>query len=209
MTIPRVYLITDRRVAPPLRAVEAALRGLPPGTAVVQLRERDLSGAELLGLARELVAACARHGQKLVVNDRIDVALAAGAAGVHLPSAGIPPDEARRWMGPGALVGVSCHGPADVVRAREGGADFATFGPVYDTPSKRSYGPPVGLAALQQATALGLPLIGLGGISERNALAVWQAGAAGVAVIRAWLEAPDPSAAVQRLMAGAPATRVH
>lgn len=111
-------------------------------------------------------------------------------------------------MGPGALVGVSCHGPADVARAREGGADFATFGPVYDTPSKRSYGPPVGLAALRQSTSLGLPLIGLGGISEENSLAVWQAGAAGVGVIRAWLEAPDPSAAVQRLLAGAPATRV-
>jgi thiamine-phosphate pyrophosphorylase len=209
MSIPRVYLITDRRVAPLLPAVEAALRGLPPGTAVVQLRERDLPGAELLGLARELAAACARHGQSLLVNDRIDVALAAGAAGVHLPSAGIPPGEARRWMGPRALIGVSCHGPADVARAREGGADFATFGPVYDTPSKRSYGPPVGLTALQQVATLGLPLVGLGGISEENSLAVWQAGAAGVAAIRAWLSSPDPGAAVRQLLVGAPAAQAR
>jgi thiamine-phosphate pyrophosphorylase len=137
------------------------------------------------------------------VNDRADVAVAAGADGVHLPSAGIPPAEARRLLGPGRLVGVSCHSAADVRRAAEGGADFATFGPVFETPSKRAFGPPPGLPALADAAALGLPLVGLGGIDPANAASVRRAGACGVAAIRAWLSAPDPAAAVRALLPAA------
>jgi thiamine-phosphate pyrophosphorylase len=138
------------------------------------------------------------------VNDRADVALAAGADGVHLPSAGIPPADARRLLGPAALVGVSCHSTADVARARDGGASFATFGPLHDTPSKRAFGPPVGLAALREAARLGLPLVALGGVDAARAPEALRAGAAGVAVIRAWLEVPDAAAAVRALLAAAP-----
>lgn len=203
MTVPRVYLITDRRIAPLLPSVEAALDGLPEGAAAVQLRERGLPAAELLRLARSLGQICARRGQLLLVNDRIDVALAAGAAGVHLPSAGVSPAEARRLLGSRAVIAVSCHSSADVARAREDGADFATFGPVFDTPSKRPYGSPVGLEALRQAAGLGLPLVGLGGITASSATAVREAGAAGVGAIRAWLAAADPGAAVRALLGGA------
>jgi thiamine-phosphate pyrophosphorylase len=198
---PRVYLITDRNVAPDLPGrVEAALGGLPPGVAAVQLREKGLGGGALLELARALLPAVERAGQRLLVNDRLDVALAAGAHGVHLPSAGVPPGEARRLLGPEAWIGVSCHGAEDVRRARAGGADFATFGPLYDTPSKRAYGAPVGLARLGEAAALGLPLVGLGGVDAARAPAVRAAGASGVAAIRAWLGADDPGRAVRELL---------
>lgn len=199
---PLVHLITDRRLVPDLvRHAAAALGGLPPGAAAIQLREKDLGGRDLLAIARDLVTVCRAHGQRLVVNDRIDVALAAGADGVHLPAAGVTAEDARRLLGSGALVGVSCHSARDVARALAGGASYATFSPVYDTPSKRPYGPPVGLDALREAARLGLPLVALGGVTVARAPEVRAAGAAGVAAIRAWLEAPDPAAVVHALAA--------
>lgn len=204
MALPRVHLITDRRLVADLAAAaKRALAGLPPGSVALHLREKDLGGAALLALARSLRPVCRAAGQLLLVNDRLDVALAAEADGAHLPSAGIPPAEARRLLGPGRLLGVSCHGDAEVARARDGGADFATFGPIFDTPSKRALGSPVGLEALRRAAALGLPLVGLGGVEAVNAAAVREAGAAGVAAIRAWLASPDPAAAVRALLGAA------
>jgi len=204
MRVPRVHLATDRGVAPdPAAVARAALAHLPPRAVALHLREKDLSGRELLALARALRAICHDAAQLLLVNDRADVALAAGADGVHLPSAGLPPEAARALLGPGRLVGVSCHGEADVARARAGGADFATFGPVFDTPSKRAYGAPVGLAALRRAASAGLPLVALGGVDVASARQPVAAGAHGVAAIRAWLAAPDPGAAVRALLAAA------
>ena len=198
---PRVYLVTDPSAGGGLVAHAAsALRGLPPGVVVVQLRAREATGRELLAAARALRRVVSEAGQFLLVNDRVDVALAAGADGVHLPSAGIPPGDARALLGKGRLVAVSCHSAADVARAREGGADFATFGPVFDTPSKRRYGAPVGLERLRDASSLGLPLVGLGGVNLSNAPAVVAAGAYGVAAIRAWLDAADPAAVVRGLL---------
>ena len=204
MRVPVVHLVTDRGLAPDLPArVAAAVSGAPPGSVLVHLREKDLGGRDLLSLARALLAVCRPAGQRLAVNDRLDVALACGADGVHLPSAGVPPRDARDLLGPGALVGVSCHSAEDVRRALAGGASYATFGPVHDTPSKRAYGPPVGTGALRAAAALGLPLVALGGIAPENAAAAFAAGARGVAAIRAWLEGPDPAAAVSALLAAA------
>jgi len=204
MGLPPVHLITDRRLVPDLAsAARRALSGLPRGAVALHLREKDLSGAALLGLARELGAACRETGQLLLVNDRLDVALAAGADGAHLPSAGVPPAEARRLLGAGRLLGVSCHTAAEVERARQGGADYATFGPIFDTPSKRALGSPVGLEALAHAARLGLPLVGLGGVEAGRAAAVREAGAAGVAAVRAWLVGPDPAAAVRVLLGSA------
>jgi len=203
--LPVVHLITDRRLAPDLAGrADAALAGLAPGCVAIQLREKDLGGGDLLALARRLAAVCRARGQLLLVNDRVDVALAAGADGVHLPSAGIPPAGARALLGPAALVGVSCHSAADVRRAREGGASYASFGPVHETPSKLPFGPPVGVEALRAAAPLGLPLVALGGMDAARAPEVFAAGAHGVAVVRAWLEGPDPAGAVRALLAAAP-----
>ncbi len=199
--IPALHLVTDRRLVADLPArVLAALRGLRPRTAAVQLREKDLGGRALLGLALALRRACHEAGQLLIVNDRIDVALAAGADGVHLPSAGVPVEEARRLLGAGALIGRSCHSLADVDSARAAGADYATFSPIHDTPSKREYGAPLGIAALREAAAAGLPLVALGGIDADNAREAREAGAVGVAAIRAWLVGDDPAGAVRGLL---------
>ena len=176
------------------------MRGLPPGSVAVQLRLPGASGRELLAQARSLRGVVRDCGQLLVVNDRIDVAIAAGADGVHLPSAGVSPADARRLLGAGRLVGVSCHSAEDVARALAGGADLATFGPLFETPSKRAYGAPVGLERLAEAARLGLPLFGLGGVNLSNASAVVDAGAAGLAAVRAWLEADDPASVVKALL---------
>lgn len=206
MALPRVHLITDRRLAPDLPGrLAAALAGAPPGAVAVHLREKDLPGAALLSLARALLPACRARGALLLVNDRLDVALAAGADGVHLPAAGVPPAEARALLGPAALVGVSCHSAAEVARAAAGGAGFATFSPIWDTPSKRRYGAPLGLPALQAAARLGLPLVALGGVEPANAAQAFAAGAAGVAAIRCWLTGSDPAGAVAALLAPAAA----
>lgn len=197
MLLPALHLVTDRRLVLDVgQAAALALRNLPPQAVAVHLREKDLGGRDLLALALELGARCRAAGQLFLVNDRLDVALACGADGVHLPSAGVPPGEARRLLGPDRLVGVSCHGEEDVRRAKQGGADFATFGPLHATPSKLAYGPPLGLGALARAAQLGLPLIALGGVDAGNAAEARASGAYGVAVIRAWLAAPDPGAAV-------------
>jgi thiamine-phosphate pyrophosphorylase len=201
MAIPVVHLVTDRRLAPDLAGrIAAAVAGLPPGTAAIHLREKDLGGRELLALARALAAVCRAHGQLLLVNDRVDVALAAGADGVHLPAAGIAPSDARHLLPAAALVGVSCHSAEDVARARDGGASYAFLSPIFDTPSKRAYGPPIGVGELRRAAALGLPLVALGGVTPENAPALRGAGAQGVAAIRAWLAAADPAAAVRALL---------
>ena len=199
---PRVYLVTDAVPAADLPdRVAAALAGLPPAVAAVQLRAKDMGGKDMLALARALRDVARAAGQWLMVNDRLDVAVAAGADGVHLPSRGVPVADARRLLGPGAIIGASCHSVAEVRRARDGGADFATFGPVFDTPSKRAWGPPVGLDALREAARLGLPLVALGGVDPSNAASTVAAGAAGVAAIRAWLGAADAARAVRQLLA--------
>lgn len=198
---PRVYLITDPSHGANLSSrVASAVRGLPPGLVAVQVRAPGASGLDLLAQVRALQVPVRDCAQLLVVNDRIDVALAAGADGVHLPSAGIPPADARRLLGREWLVGVSCHSSLDVARALAGGADFATFGPIFETPSKRPYGAPVGTERLAEAARLGLPLLGLGGVDLSNAAAVLEAGASGLAAIRAWLDADDPAAVVRALL---------
>lgn len=188
----RLYLITDRKLVADLpAAVDRALRGVPRGAAAVQLREKDLGARALLSLAREVGAVCRRRGAPLLVNDRIDVALAAGADGVHLAGTSVSVADARALMGD-RLVGASCHDRAELDRAA--GADFATFGPVFPSRGKPNS---VGLDALG-AHAGGLPLFALGGIDRTNAAAAIAAGARGVAAIRSWLEG-DPAEATARL----------
>jgi len=188
----RLYLITDRALVADLpAAVDRALSGIPRGAAAVQLREKDLGASDLLALAREVGAICRRRGAALLINDRIDVALAAGADGAHLAGASVSVADARSLLGD-RLVGASCHDRAELDRAA--GADFATFGPVFPSRGKPNA---VGLDALG-AHAGGLPLFALGGIDRTNAAAAIAAGASGIAAIRSWLEG-DPAEATARL----------
>lgn len=189
-----IYLITDRtRVAPGytlLSALEAAMSG---GVRAVQLREKDLPAADLLPLARELRDLTRRYDARLLINDRIDLALAVQADGVHLGGHSMPADIVRSLTGPELLIGVSTHSVTEVQRATELGADFVTFGPVYATPSKAAFGPPQGLQALAEAChATSLPVFALGGITPQRQSEALQTGAAGIALISAILADPDP-----------------
>jgi thiamine-phosphate pyrophosphorylase len=159
----------------------------------------DLGGRYLLALARALMAVTAAAGARLYVNGRVDVALACGAAGVHLPGDGLSVAEVRA-MAPALSVAVSTHAPPELEAAARAGAAFAVFGPVFDTPSKRGRLTPVGLEGLAQAArAAALPVIALGGIDFNNASACMRAGAAGVACNRAVLGAGDPACSTEEL----------
>ena len=188
------YLITDRHQVPAgrtlLETVEAALQG---GVRAVQLREKDLPAAELLPLATELRVLTRRFAARLLINDRIDVALAVAADGVHLGGHSLPAAVARRLLGPQRLIGVSTHRPAEIAAAAAAGANFVTFGPVFATPSKRTYGQPLGLEALRLACQNSpLPVFALGGIKPCHLGDLRAAGVAGVAVISALIATPDP-----------------
>jgi thiamine-phosphate pyrophosphorylase len=201
---PRLYLITDRhatRGRPLTEVVRAALRGirgLAPAEVAVQLREKDLSGRELAELARALRAITADAGVALYVNDRLDVARAVGADGVHLGGASLDPVSAAAVAGDLAIA-ASVHASADVAALRAAvGARlaFALLGPIYDTPSKRAYGAPVGTTVINEAARTGIPIVAVGGIAPEHVRALRAAGAHGVACIRAVMAAPDPAVPV-------------
>jgi thiamine-phosphate pyrophosphorylase len=156
---------------------------------MIQIRERDLSARDATQLATRAVAAAA--GRALVlVNDRFDVALAAGAAGVHLTGRSLAPDVVRACVGTGCVVGVSTHSAEEARQAGERGADFVVCGPVYDTPSKRGLGAPIGIDGLARATAASVAaVLALGGVDTTSARAVRAAGAAGLAGIRVFQDA--------------------
>lgn len=202
-----LYVVTDRQLTGgrPLRlVVEAALRG---GARAVQLREKDLPPRALYPLALEMRQLTQAYGARLLINDRVDVALAVNADGVHLTTTSLPASIARQVLGPGRLIGVSTHTRAEVQAAIDEGADFIVFGPVFSTPSKAPYGPPVGLDALRAVRAVvKLPILAIGGIKPTNLEQVLAAGADGIAVISAIISADDPTAATQNLLAALRAT---
>jgi thiamine-phosphate pyrophosphorylase len=162
------------------------------GVGAVQLREKDLDDRDLYELAR-LARETLPPATRLLVNGRLDVALAAGADGVHLPADGVPAAPLRARFGPGVLIGRSTHTVAEVERARDEGVDYVTFGPVWATPGK---GAPVGLAELARAAAAGLPVYALGGVTLERLGELAAAGAAGAAAIRLFQRPADlPEAA--------------
>ena len=196
-----VYLITDRRQAPGDDIVQVVAGALDGGIRAVQLREKDLPGKELYRLADRMRKLTAGYGARLLVNDRVDVAMAVGADGVHLGGSSIPASVARRLLGEGALIGCSTHNARELREAVEQGADFATFGPVYPTPSKAAYGPPVGVIALAKACReTAIPVFALGGVKKENAGEAIGAGAFGIALISGVVAAADPRGAAAELV---------
>lgn len=187
---PSLLAITDRTQAA-LPLPELADRLFAAGLRWLSLREKDLSREEQLVLARALVERARPWGAVVMVHGDPALAREAGAAGVHLADGG-DPAEARRLLGPGALVGLSAHGPDGLRRAAEGGADYATLSPVFPSSSKPGYGPvlgPEGLRLLFQETPI--PILALGGVGVETVAACLDAGAAGVAVMGEMMRDPD------------------
>lgn len=169
-----------------------------------QIREKDLTAKELLALtresvkaARELEVATKDFRARVIVNDRLDVALASGADGVHLGGDSEPARDVTGWRRRGKapagfLIGASCHGLNELVAAEQAGVDYIYFGPVFDTPSKRAFGAPQGIARLAEICGKAkAPVIAIGGVNAENAEECIRAGAAGIAAIRMFQEATD------------------
>ncbi|MGB4781935.1 thiamine phosphate synthase [Candidatus Methylomirabilis sp.] len=178
--------------------VDAALAG---GAKAIQLREKNLSTRDLYGLVERLLPLVHGRGACLLINDRVDLALALPIDGVHLSRTSLPPAETRALLGPARLIGVSCHSPEEAIEAEREGADFIVLGPLFPTPSKVAYGPPIGLARLKDVRRrVRLPILGIGGITSSNTASVMAAGADGAAVISAVMTADDPVDAVAALL---------
>ncbi len=188
-----LYLITDRNQVPGGRIVETVECALKGGVRCVQLREKDLGGRGLFELAMELRKLTASYGARLVVNDRVDIAMAVEGDGVHLGQGSIGPGDARRLLGCNKLIGVSTHSLEEARRARDEGADFVTLGPVFHTPSKARYGRPIGIETVREVKAgVDIPVFALGGIDKEKVREIMDAGADGVALISAIMASPDP-----------------
>jgi thiamine-phosphate pyrophosphorylase len=169
----------------------------------IQIREKDLQGRELLDLVRLAIESTRGTGAKIIVNDRLDIALTAGAAGVHLGEMALPVEAVAEWKRTAGrkdfLIGVSCHSIESARAAQSGGADHIFFGPVFATPSKTSFGPPQGIERLREVCeAVRISVLAIGGVNLENAPSCMEAGAAGVAAIRLFQESTDVAARLGR-----------
>ena len=191
-----LYLVTDRALSlgrSTVEVVRAAIRG---GVSCVQLREKGCSTREFMDEARLLKALLAGTGVPLFINDRLDVALAVGADGVHLGQNDLHIADARRLVGNRMIIGISAESVADAIRAEAEGADYIGASPVFTTPTKTDTAPPLGLDGLRAIRrAVQLPLVAIGGIDADNAAQVLRAGADGLAVVSAIVSAPCPRTA--------------
>lgn len=189
----RLYLITDRRLFADdnslFVAIEEALEG---GVKVVQLREKDLATRSLLRMAYFLRELTSAYSAKLFINDRVDIAMAVDADGVHLGGDSMPAFAARKAAGKAMLIGVSAHSIEEARKAEEEGADFITLGPIFETPSKMKYGRPLGPELLRKARGkISMPVFAIGGIKKEKVDTVLESGASGIALISAILGSED------------------
>lgn len=196
---PLIYLITDRRAFPEHQSIEGQLDAIEvaarSGCQLIQVRERDLEARDLVAFVRAAISIARPHQSKVLVNDRVDVALAADADGVHLRSTSLNAFDARsvaRLMPQrDFMIGVSVHSLEESTSAIDGGADFLVCGPVFETASKRQYGAPLGVDKLAQISrASKIPVLGIGGINCENAPQVLSQGAAGIAGISLFTQLP-------------------
>ncbi|MGE0644179.1 MAG: thiamine phosphate synthase [Nitrospira sp.] len=197
----RLLLVTDRHQVQGRSLSTALQHAVQAGVQAIQLRERDLSTGELLSLAREIQAMTTSRPVSLIVNDRVDLAMALDLQGIHLRSNSLSSRSVRSIVGSDRLIGVSTHSAEDVRRASQDGADYVVLGPIFDTPSKRSFGAPLGLDLLTEVCRHSpIPVFAIGGVTSVRVRDVRQAGAYGVAVIGALLARDDIGTAVREFM---------
>jgi thiamine-phosphate pyrophosphorylase len=187
LRLPRLYPITDLKLAR-ARSHAALVRALArEGFPLVQMRDHTLGGRGFYEQARSAASAARRLGVALLINDRVDIALAVGAAGVHLGDSDIPPKEARRILGKSAVIGYSTHSLKEAMQAvRHGGMDYIAIGPIFETKTKPSARRPMGPGVIRHIKRrIDMPLVAISGITPRNVSEIWEAGADSAAVISA------------------------
>ncbi len=202
MTRYDLYVITDRKVSGGRSHVQITKEAAGAGADVIQLRDKTMSDEELLETARELKGMTRSTGTILIVNDSLEAALRSGADGVHLGQTDLPVREARELAPLGFIIGVSVADAEEALEAERMGADYVGLGPIYTTGSKDDAGPACGLEALKKVkTAVGIPVVAIGGITKGNAAETLRNGADGLAVISAVLAHPDIGEAVREMAA--------
>lgn len=194
----RLYVITDARPRLPLeRFLDAAISG---GVGMVQLRDKQLTDAELFDVAGACARVCSQRGVAFVVNDRADIALAVAADGVHLGQDDLRVETARAMLGPNRIIGLSTHAPEQILAARESQADYIGVGPIHETPTKPGR-PAVGLDLVRYAAAhAAQPFFAIGGLDPTNVGEIVEAGARGISVHRYLTQSPDPQRAARELI---------
>jgi thiamine-phosphate pyrophosphorylase len=196
-----LYLVTDRSLTQGHDLLWVLQQALDGGVKAIQLREKDLGGSALFSLAEAARKLTQSYHARLLINDRIDLALAVDADGVQLGKASLPIETARALLGPRKLLGASTHSLEEAQEAERNGADFVLFGPVYFTPSKAPYGAPQGLAALKKVVEkISLPIYAIGGIKLENIADTRRTGVRGVALISAVMSAADPEDATKKIL---------
>jgi thiamine-phosphate pyrophosphorylase len=195
-----LYVITDETLSCGRPHTVIAQQALDGGADAIQLRDKARSPRELTMIGREIHAIALKAGSLFIVNDRLDVALACDADGIHLGQGDLRCDTARQLAPPGFVIGVSVGSVEEAAAAERGGADYVALSPTFDTGSKDNAGPGRGLMLLTEiVAAVGIPVIAIGGIGPRNAASVIGAGADGIAVISAVVSQPDIAAAARHL----------
>jgi thiamine-phosphate pyrophosphorylase len=195
-----VYVITDRGIAGNRSLTDIVRAAIQGGATIVQLREKDAPDQEMIDIGQQLHPITREAGIPLIVNDRLKVALAIDAEGLHVGQEDVLAEDARRQIGPERILGVSAETVEQAIRAEQAGADYLGVGDVFGTLSKPDVHPPIGLdglAAIVQAVSI--PVVAIGGITLENAGSTVRAGASGVSVISAIMAAPDPQAAAREL----------
>ncbi len=192
--------ITDRHALEPKPLLPRILDAIHAGVNLIQIREKDLATRELLHLVKSAVDKARGTNTRILVNDRLDIALSLGAAGVHLGTQSMPAKAARASVPKGFLVGVSCHSVQDTLAAEAAGADYVLLGPIFPTPSKLVFGPPLGLATLREAASRAkIPIFALGGLNVDRVKSCVEAGARGIAGISVFQDCPSLADRVRAL----------
>ena len=195
-----VYLVTDTGLCGPRGVIETVRQAISAGATIVQVRDPVSKTRMLVELARDLLAILRPAGVPLIVNDRVDVALAAGADGVHVGQADMATVDVRRLIGPDPILGLSVTALTDLDPSDLAGVDYLGVGPVFATATKADAAPAMGLDGLAAVRAVStLPIVAIGGVHAGNAADVMAAGADGVAVVSAICAAPDAAAATREL----------
>ncbi len=208
--IGRVCVITDTTVQSFFTHADLAELACTGGADIIQLRDKNLADDDMITVGREMRRVCNRYDARFIVNDRVQVARACGADGVHLGRADASIEEARRVLGDSAIIGATAHSFQEALRADRSPADYVGFGHVYATTSKQKETPPVGLEELARVCkAVSMPVLAIGGITGERVADVMRAGAWGIAVIANVCAADDPRAATERIRRAVDAALPH